>query len=55
MTAQTAAAGTDNSREFDWQNYQRWAVGPLMTREQWEDLQDRIESGQPLPTNPYEW
>ncbi len=42
-------------REFSWQTYQRWAIGPLMTRERWEARQDRIESRQPLPTNPYEW
>jgi hypothetical protein len=42
-------------REFDYQTYCRWAVGPLMTREQWDARQDRIHSGQKLSTNPYEW
>ena len=48
---------TDAERktEFEWATYQRWAIGPLMTREQWEARQTRIHSGKPLSPNPYEW
>lgn len=51
---------TDSERDAEnaYQNYAQWAIGPLMTREQWEAKQARIkdmcEAGT-LPTNPYEW
>jgi hypothetical protein len=48
----------DMQREFNYQTYARWAVGPLMTRSQWEAREDRIgeqcRTGT-LPTNPAEW
>lgn len=26
----------EREKEVEWHNYCRWAIGPLMTREQWE-------------------
>lgn len=44
--------------EADYQNYARWAIGPLMTREQWFARQQQIReqaAAGTLPTNPAEW
>lgn len=41
-----------------YENYSRWAIGPLMTREQWENRQALIAeqaNAGTLPANPYEW
>jgi hypothetical protein len=36
-------------------NYSRWAIGPLMSKAEWEESQRRLHSGRPQSTNPYEW
>jgi hypothetical protein len=41
-------------KEFEWETYRRYAIPPLMSREQWEAHWERLHSGD-LPTNPYEW
>ncbi|GGX26613.1 hypothetical protein [Streptomyces chryseus] len=41
-----------------YENYSRWAIAPLMTREQWEARERRIDEQRragTLSTNPYEW
>lgn len=51
---------TDDQRkdEFEYQTYARWAVGPVMSRTEWDARQARIrqaaENGT-LGTNPYTW
>ena len=50
---------TDQQQEdYEWENYRRWAIGPLMSRENWKARNERIDrlaaAGQ-LPTNPYGW
>jgi hypothetical protein len=43
--------------EFEraWQEYKRWAIPPLMTREMYEIDWAFVHSDEPKPTNPYEW
>lgn len=41
-----------------YEHYTRWAIAPLMTREQWEASRRRLDemaAAGTLPTNPYEW
>lgn len=47
----------DDAR-FQWALYARWAIAPLMDRDQWIARRLRIDAmaaAGTLPTNPYEW
>ena len=37
----------DPSRDYDWAGYARWAIGPLMTRQQWEADRDLLHDDWP--------